>query len=300
MITILGATATGKTKLAAKLALKINGEIISADSRQIYRGMDIGTGKDLKDYYINNNFINHHLIDIKDPGYEYNLFEFQTDFLSVYKDIIYRKKTPVLCGGTGLYLDAVIRKYNLQEVPPNENIRQALSSLSQQELIEKLKSYKTVHNTSDSTDKERTLRAIEIAEYRLQHPIPSAFPEIKNIVFGMSLEREQLREKIRLRLKQRLEDGLIEEIRTLLNSGLTPKNLMFYGLEYKFVTQYVIGVIDYNTLFETLYVAICQFAKRQSTWFRRMERNGVKICWLDARKDSEELVNEILNLTQSH
>lgn len=283
MITILGPTATGKTKFAAKLCREINGEIISADSRQVYRGMDLGTGKDFNDYFVDGKKITYHLIDIKDPGYEYSVYEFQSDFLEVYKQILRKKKMPVLCGGTGLYLEAVLMRYDLAKVPVNEKLRKEVSGKSMPELIETLQSLKELHNLSDIKDKKRLIRAIEIGTYYKDHPekIRKRFPDIPNIIFGIYLDRSVIRERITRRLRQRLDEGMIDEVRGLLNDGFTAGQLMFYGLEYKYLTLYVTGEISYNEMFSNLNTAIHQFAKRQMTWFRRMEKKGVPMHWID-------------------
>ena len=295
LITILGPTTTGKTKLAALLAYKTEGEVISADSRQVYKGMDIGTGKDLEDYMINGTAVPCHLVDIKGPGYEYNVFEFQRDFLAAYNDILSRNKQPVLCGGTGLYLEAVLRGYTLKKVPENRVLREKLKNKSHGELIEILKRYGPLHNTTDITDRERTLRAIEIKEHEQTDPEQKVFPAIPSEVFGIRFERSIIRQRITRRLEKRLRNGMIEEVETLLNSGLKPEQLTFYGLEYRYVTQYVTGEIDFQTMFNRLNTAIHQFAKRQMTWFRRMEKRGIVIHWIDGTLQEEEKAKQILN-----
>jgi tRNA dimethylallyltransferase len=282
LITILGPTATGKTQLAAKVATLLDGEVISADSRQVYRGMDLGTGKDLKDYVSDGQKVPYHLIDIVDPGYEYNVYEFQHDFLKVLNKIIENNKYPILCGGTGLYLDAVISGYEMKSVPVNRGLRTALEDLDQDDLIERLRSYGPIHNTTDTEDRERTIRAIEIREYQKNITSGSVgFPDIQSHNFGVYFERNIIRNRITDRLNERLNQGLIAEVEMLIESGLKPEQLIFYGLEYKFVTQFVTGEIDFEKMFELLNTAIHQFAKRQMTWFRRMEKKGVKITWID-------------------
>lgn len=288
MITILGPTAAGKTILATNLAYNLNGEIISADSRQVYKGMDLGTGKDYEDYIINGKKVKYHLVDIVEPGYEYNVYEFQRDFLKSYNKIIEDGAIPILCGGTGLYLEAVLKGYKLIEVPENNELRVELNLKQVEELIILLKSFGHLHNVSDINDKARIIRAIEIQQYHKEHKeIIEDFPKIKNVIFGVFYERKIIRDRITKRLKQRLNDGMIEEVKGLLTKGLIPEQLIFYGLEYKFITQYIIGQITYDEMFSLLNTAIHQFAKRQMTWFRKMERNGFKIHWIDGEKDIE-------------
>ncbi len=296
MITVLGPTATGKTRLAALLAAKTNGEVISADSRQVYRGMDIGTGKDLGDYVVNGKRIPAHLVDIANPGTEYNVFSFQRDFLRVYAEIGERGNLPVLCGGTGLYLDAVLRGYRLQQVPENTALRQKLDSFSAAKLVETLKSYGTLHNTTDIGDRKRTLRAIEIKEFEKQHPHSGKLPKINSVNFGIAFPREIVRRRITQRLQNRLENGMIEEVQRLLQNGLKPEQLTFYGLEYRYVTQYVTGEIDYDVMFSKLNTAIHQFSKRQMTWYRRMEKRGTVIHWIDGRLPEKEKVTACLEV----
>lgn len=300
MITILGPTATGKTKLAARLAAAIDAEIISADSRQVYKGMDIGTGKDLDDYVVNGRKIPYHLIDIVDPGYEYNVFEFQQDFLKCYREIRSGKKEVILCGGTGLYLEAIIKRYLLHPVPENPALRERLNEKGMDELIAELASKKGLHNVSDTTNRNRLLRALEIADFYERHPEKARerIPVIPNTVFGISLERKEIRNRITKRLKQRLDEGMVEEAQTLLDKGLEPGQLMFYGLEYKFLTKYIVGELSYEDMFEKLNTAIHQFAKRQTTWFRRMERKGIKIHWLPGHDTPEENVDRILEIIE--
>ncbi len=291
MVTILGSTATGKTRLAALLAEKTGGEIISADSRQVYRGMDIGTGKDLEDYFVSGKQIPLHLVNIADPGTEYNVYAFQHDFFHAYTDIKKRGHLPVLCGGSGLYLDAVLNDYRLQKVPENTALREQLNTLSDLELIELLKHYGALHNTTDITDRKRTIRAIEIKEFEKAHPVKEEFPKIDSVNFGIVFPRDVVRQRITQRLKTRLENGMIEEIQDLLNKGMTPQQLIFYGLEYRFVTQYLTGEIRYNAMFSKLNTAIHQFSKRQMTWFRRMEKRGIVIHWIDGQLEEAEKIN---------
>ncbi len=297
MVTILGPTATRKTKLAASVAAELGGEIISADSRQVYRGMDIGTGKDYGDYLVEGKQIPHHLVDIVDPGYEYNVFEFQRDFLRVFDDIVSRNQQPVLCGGTGLYLEAVLSGYRLLQVPENEELRQQLSEKSLDELTGILKSMRALHNTTDLTDRDRTIRAIEIAEYEQAHPGEKEnFPKIDHRIYGIKFERRIIRERITQRLKQRLNEGMIDEVKQLLDSGLKPEQLTFYGLEYRYLTDYVTGKISYDEMFRLLNTAIHQFAKRQMTWFRRMEKRGFRIHWIDGQLPLAKKTELVLKL----
>ncbi len=299
MITVLGPTATGKTRLAALLAYRTVGEVISADSRQVYRGMDVGTGKDLDDYIVNGRNIPSHLVDIADPGTEYNVFGFQRDFLLAYADIRQRGHVPVLCGGTGLYLEAVLSGYHLQQVPENIALRKKLKPLSDAKLVEVLKRYGILHNTTDIANRERTLRAIEIKEFEKSHPAREKFPKIDSVNLGINFPREMVRQRITQRLKYRLENGMIEEVQRLLHSGLKPKQLTFYGLEYRYVTQYVTGEITYDEMFSKLNTAIHQFSKRQMTWFRRMEKRGTVIHWLDGRLHEEEKLSACFEIIRS-
>ena len=296
LITILGPTATGKTTLAANLASIISGEIISADSRQIYRTMDIGTGKDLRDYVVGNKQIPYHLIDIANPGTRYNVFEYLVDFKTAFKKVVDADKIPILCGGSGMYLDAVLRGYNMSKVPINDSLRVELQTLSSDSLINKLKSYGPLHNTSDISDRERLIRSIEIADYQSKYSDLSInMSEINSINFGILFDRQIIRLRITERLEVRLKEGLISEVETLLENGIEPDNLIYYGLEYKFVTMFVIGQISYDYMFTKLNTAIHQFAKRQMTWYRRMEKNGVKIHWIDGSIDLNDKLAVILN-----
>jgi tRNA dimethylallyltransferase len=297
LITILGPTATGKTILAASLAAMIGGEIISADSRQVYRGMDLGTGKDLDDFVVDGKAVPYHLIDIVDPGTEYNVFEFQHDFLEALKAVSDSEKLPILCGGTGLYLDAVLRNYRMDKVPENKLLRSELNSKSDEVLIRKLKSFGTLHNTSDILSRERLIRAIEIREFEKKNPEAlQKLPEIKSINFGMRFEREVIRQRITQRLEARLDEGMLDEVKHLLDGGLKPEQLTFYGLEYKYLTQHVMGEITYDEMFSKLKTAIHQFAKRQMTWFRRMEKKGVKIHWINGEISTEEKLAVMIGL----
>jgi tRNA dimethylallyltransferase len=296
LITILGPTATGKTKLAAALAAVLNGEIISADSRQVYRGMDIGTGKDLEDYTYQGVSVPYHLIDIVDPGFEYNIFEYQKDFVRVFNSITSRGKLPVLAGGSGMYLDAVLNGYELVKVPEDPFLRKKLEKLSDDQLRIKLKELGKVHNTTDLLDRERLVRAIEIREYEKRNPDKKIeLPEIDSVNVGIHFERNELRARITERLVYRLKNGMIEEVERLLQT-LSPEQLMFYGLEYKWVTKYVIGEIDEQEMFARLNTAIHQFAKRQVTWYRRMEKRGMKIFWIDGHLTLEEKLGAVLKI----
>lgn len=302
MITILGPTASGKTNLAAHLACKMNGEIISADSRQVYRGMDIGTGKDLADYVVGGKRIPYHLIDIAEPGTKYNLYQYQHDFHEAYNGIQGRGAVPILCGGTGLYIEAVLRGYALSPVPQNPILRQELEGKSLAELTATLVALKqktgsAMHNTTDVDTPQRAIRAIEIETYNAEHATELRhIPPVESLVVGVSISREERRRKITERLKQRLENGMVEEIRGLLGRGISPDDLIYYGLEYKYVTEYVIGKLSYGEMFRLLEIAIHQFAKRQMTWFRGMERRGTVIHWIDGAKPTGEKVAEIMDL----
>lgn len=304
MITILGPTASGKTSIAAALASRIDGEIISADSRQVYRRMDIGTGKDLADYEVGGKHIPYHLIDIAEPGYKYNLFEYQRDFHTAYDDITSRGRTPVLCGGTGLYIEAVLNGYALSPVPQNQKLRDSLSVKSLDELTAMLKALKeqtgsNMHNRSDVDTVQRAIRAIEIETYNLQHPTPEReMPGVSSLVIGVNVDRETRRRRISDRLEARLHEGMIDEVKGLLAEGVSAESLMYYGLEYKFVTEYVTGKTTYNDMLNRLEIAIHQFAKRQMTWFRGMERRGIHINWIDASLPMDDKVEQILELNE--
>ena len=297
LITILGPTASGKTSLAASLADRLNTEIISGDSRQVYRRMDLGTGKDLVDYVVNGHFIHYHLIDIVEPGYKYNVFEYQRDFLKAYEEISTKGKLPILCGGTGMYIESVLKGYRLLPVPENPELRSSLIGKSLEELTHILEGYKKLHNSTDVDTVKRAIRAIEIEEYyKQQSPEYREFPSLRSLIIGVDIDRELRREKITRRLKQRLDEGMVEEVRGLLEEGIPAENLIYYGLEYKFLTQYAIGELTYEEMFHQLEIAIHQFAKRQMTWFRGMERRGFTIHWLDATLPMEEKLEQIINL----
>lgn len=296
LITILGPTASGKTSVAAKVAFVLGGEVISADSRQVYRGMDLGTGKDYADYVVDGQPVAYHLIDIVDAGYEYNVFEYQKNFLTIFEDVANRGKLAIMCGGSGLYLDAVLKNYKLIQVPINEELRLRLENKSLGELTELLITYKSdLHNQTDIENEKRAVRAIEIEEYYLSHPeINTGMPDIRSLVVGVKYDRESRRKRITTRLRQRLKDGMLDEVQQLLDNGLTPEQLTYYGLEYKFMTQHLTGQLSYQEMFDGLNVAIHQFAKRQMTWFRRMEKQGTEIRWLDGYMPLDEKVAKIV------
>ncbi len=299
MITILGPTASGKTSVAAALALRTGGEIISADSRQVYRRMDIGTGKDLADYTIGDVQIPYHLIDIAEPGTKYNLFQYQQDFHEAYDEIRSRGKLPILCGGTGLYIEAVLGGYSLSPVPQNQALRDGLEGKSLEELTRMLVELKrqngsNMHNRTDVDTAQRAIRAIEIETYNLEHPTPERqMPQVESLIIGINIDRELRREKITRRLKARLDEGMCDEIQGLIDGGVNPEDLIYYGLEYKFITEYVIGRTSYDEMFRQLEIAIHQFAKRQMTWFRGMERRGFTIHWIDAAQSMDDKVDAI-------
>jgi tRNA dimethylallyltransferase len=296
LITIIGPTASGKTPLAAALAHKLNSEVISADSRQIYRGMDLGTGKDLVDYVVEGHAVPYHLIDIADPGYKYNVFEFQRDFLTAYEAVTAKGLLPVLCGGTGMYVESVLRGYRLLPVPENKELRASLEHKSLEELTQILSTYKQLHNSTDVDTVKRAIRAIEIEEYYRQVPVSEReFPALKSLTVGLQIDRELRREKITRRLKQRLDEGMIDEVKGLLAQGVQAEDLIYYGLEYKYLTLYVLGQLSYEEMFTGLETSIHQFAKRQMTWFRGMERRGIEIHWLEATLPMEEKIETIMN-----
>jgi tRNA dimethylallyltransferase len=293
LITVLGHTAGGKTNFSAHLAYMLNTEIISADSRQVYRKMNIGTGKDYDDYLVDGKIINHHLIDIVDPGYEYNVFEYQKDFISIFNSLKTKNLIPILCGGTGLYIEAVLKGYKLINVPINDNLRKSLDNKSIPELQKILASYKDLHNTTDSLIRKRLIRAIEIENYYINNPHQNKeFPEITPLIFGIKYQRETRRKRITDRLKKRLDQGMIEEANQLLKEGISSDKLEYYGLEYKYLSQYLTGKINRDELFEQLNTAIHQFAKRQMTWFRRMEKNGFIIHWIEGEESLEEKLKQ--------
>jgi tRNA dimethylallyltransferase len=306
MITILGPTASGKTPLAAALAWRVHGEIISADSRQVYRRMDIGTGKDLDDYVVREASIPYHLIDICEPGTKYNLFQYQQDFFDAYQDIRSRGLLPILCGGTGLYIEAVLKGYKLSPVPQNPELRSQLEGKSLDELTVmltelKAKTGSNMHNKTDVDSCQRAIRAIEIESYNLEHPMPRReLPAVDSLIIGVDIDRELRRQKISRRLKARMDEGMVDEVKALLDSGIPADDLIYYGLEYKFVTEYLIGQTTYEEMFARLEIAIHQFAKRQMTWFRGMERRGFHIHWIDATLPMQEKVEAICDLINTN
>lgn len=302
LITILGPTACGKTSFATKMAAQIDAEIISADSRQVYRKMDLGTGKDLADYVVEEKKIPYHLIDICEPGTKYNLFKYQEDFFKSYQLIQKRKHHAILCGGTGLYIEAVLKGYHLSFVPQNTELRTKLADRSLNELTEiliglKKKNNSMMHNHSDVDSCQRAIRAIEIETYNLEHPSSMReYPSVNSLIIGLDLEREERRRRITIRLKERLKNGMVEEVKELLNSGIPAEDLIYYGLEYKYLTEFIIGKLTYQEMVSKLEFAIHQFAKRQMTWFRGMERRGFKIHWLNALDSPTDNINKVMNL----
>lgn len=297
LVTILGPTASGKTPLAAALAYRLDAEIISGDSRQVYRRMDLGTGKDLADYVVDGKRIPYHLIDIVEPGYKYNVFEFQRDFLQAYDDIRQRGVLPILCGGTGMYIESVLKGYKLLPVPENPELRASLEDKSLDELTTILAGYKKLHNSTDVDTVKRAIRAIEIEEYYRQQAVSAReFPAINSLVIGVDIDRDLRRTKITRRLKQRLDEGMVDEVRALLDAGIPAEDLIYYGLEYKYLTLYAVGQLTYDEMFHQLEIAIHQFSKRQMTWFRGMERRGFNIHWIDASLPMEQKVEEIVGL----
>lgn len=297
LITILGPTASGKTGLATELATRVDAEIISADSRQVYKRMDLGTGKDLSDYVVRGKVIPYHLIDIVEPGYKYNVFEFQRDFLAAYEKVLENGRMPIMCGGTGMYLESVLRGYRLVPVPENQELRSRLADKSLEELTNLLKQYKTLHNTTDVDTVKRAIRAIEIEEYYRRDDVEKRdFPNLSSLVIGVDISRELRREKISKRLKQRLDEGMVDEVRELMRSGVDAESLLYYGLEYKYLTLYVLDQLSYEQMVSRLEVAIHQFAKRQMTWFRGMERRGISIHWIDASLSMDEKIDKIMTM----
>lgn len=296
LICVVGSTATGKTKFAVALASQINGEILSADSRQIYRGMDLGTGKDLMDFDYNQKHINYHLIDIADAGEEYNVFQYKKDFQEAYNKVILSNKVPILVGGSGMYVDAIVSDYQLDAVPENPILREKLADFSMEELIAHLKSIRRLHNTTDIRIRKRCIRAIEIEEYYQKNedvePVKSKY---NSLIFGIKFDRNIIRQRITKRLSDRIKNGMIEEVRNLIDSGVSPDKLKYYGLEYKFLTSYILGEMSEDMMFEKLNIAIHQFAKRQDTWWRRMEKNGTKIHWIDGSLPLDQKLNIVMN-----
>ena len=297
LITIIGPTASGKTALAAQVAYRLGTEIISGDSRQVYRRMDLGTGKDLGDYVVQGVPVPYYLIDIREPGTKYNVFEYQHDFHEAFAAIRAKGKVPVLCGGTGMYIEAVLKGYKLLDVPQNPALRESLKGKSLAELEQILASYKTLHNKTDVDSAQRAIRAIEIEEYyQTRAPDKHEYEPIDSLIIGLDIDREARRAKISHRLRERLKEGMVDEVRALLESGIPAEDLIYYGLEYKYLTQYVIGQLDYEEMVRLLEIAIHQFAKRQMTWFRGMERRGFEIHWIDASLPMEEKVQQVMDL----
>ncbi|MCK4698886.1 MAG: tRNA (adenosine(37)-N6)-dimethylallyltransferase MiaA, partial [Bacteroidales bacterium] len=295
LITILGPTASGKTALAANIAYRLNGEVISADSRQVYRDMNIGTGKDYDDYSVESREVPCHLVDICDAGEKYSVYRYQKDFVTVYNEISDRNKLPVLCGGTGMYIESVLKGYRLLKVPVNKSLRNNLERKTMDEMKDILGGYRNLHNITDVSQRKRLVRAIEIAKYYSDHNIDEEkFPEIKSLVAGIKFDRNSRRKRISERLKERLKSGMIEEVKSLLESGVSADTLIYYGLEYKFITWYIQGELSYNEMFSQLETSIHRFAKRQMTWFRRMERNGIEIKWLDGYLPLNEKVEKVM------
>ncbi|MCD7932458.1 MAG: tRNA (adenosine(37)-N6)-dimethylallyltransferase MiaA [Tannerellaceae bacterium] len=301
LITVLGPTASGKTAFATHLAGRLQTEIISGDSRQVYRSMDIGTGKDLSEYTVNGKQIPYHLIDIHPPGYKYNVFEYQHDFFRVYEEIRGRDKIPVLCGGTGMYMEAVLKGYKLLDVPENPALRESLKDKSLQELEEILASYKELHNKTDVDSAQRAIRAIEIEEfYKTEAPAQNEYPPLNSLIIGIDIDLELRREKISRRLRARLEEGMVDEVKGILATGVAPEDLIYYGLEYKYLTLYITGKLTYGDMINQLEIAIHQFAKRQMTWFRGMERRGFTIHWMDAMLPTEEKIERTIGLLEEN
>lgn len=299
LITILGPTACGKTGLAVKLASVMDGEIISADSRQVFRGMDIGTGKDLEDYVIDGVQIPYHLIDICEPGTEYNVYRFMNDFSCAWNGILQRGRNPILCGGTGLYIESIVKGYQLPDAPIDEDYRKSLEPFSDEELTERLASYIKLHNHTDTETRDRLIRALEIEEFRQKYPEKTiSLPEMEHCIIGLSLPREVVVERIGARLRQRLDNGMIEEIDDLLKRGVPAERLLRYGLEYKHVTLYLTHQCTWEEMYEKLYTDIRRFSKRQMTWFRRMERQGIKINWIDGTDDVEKKCEHVMEIYQ--
>lgn len=299
LITIIGPTASGKTAFAAALAARLDTEIISGDSRQVYRSMDIGTGKDLADYVVDGKQIPYHLIDICNPGDKYNVFEYQHDFHKAFEEIRKKRKLPILCGGTGMYIESVLRGFKLLDVPQNPALRESLKGKSLAELEQILASYKVLHNKTDVDSAQRAIRAIEIEEfYKTEAPDKREYAPINSLIIGVDIDRDLRREKISKRLRARLDEGMVDEIRAILATGVKPEDLIYYGLEYKFLTLYIIGQLTYDEMVSQLEIAIHQFAKRQMTWFRGMERRGLHIHWLDATLPTDEKINNVLALIQ--
>ncbi len=307
MITIVGPTASGKTRLAVDVALAFNSEVISGDSRQVYKEMTLGTGKDLEDYLVRDSEgkvikeVKCHLIDIREPGYKYSIYEFQKDFHQAYNDIVARGLTPVFCGGSGLYVESILRGYEMHEVPENPALRQSLEGKSLEELTEILKTYKTLHNQTDTDTAKRAIREIEIRDYYRTHAEQlTGYPAVKSLVVGTEVDRDVRRERISRRLRERLEAGMVDEVRHLLEDRkIPPQDLIYYGLEYKYLTLYLTGELSYEEMVRQLEIAIHQFAKRQMTWFRGMEKRGIHIHWIPAELSREEKVARVQELYET-
>jgi tRNA dimethylallyltransferase len=299
LITIIGPTASGKTVLAAQLANRISGEIISGDSRQVYRGMNIGTGKDLVDYTVDGKQIPYYIIDVVDAGHKYNVYEYQQDFVKAYNAIIEKGKQPILCGGTGMYIEAALKGYKLIHVPANHEFRALCESKTEEELISELKDLKELHNQTEIDNRRRVIRALEIEHYYASNPkIEFEYPQFSPILIGVSIDVETRRSRIDTRLKQRLDEGMVDEVKALIDRGVPTETLIYYGLEYKFLTQYILNQLTYDEMVTQLNIAIHQFAKRQMTWFRGMERRGMKIHWIDGMKPMNERVSECLSVIE--
>ncbi|MBS2100239.1 tRNA (adenosine(37)-N6)-dimethylallyltransferase MiaA [Carboxylicivirga linearis] len=300
LLVILGPTASGKTTFATHLAKKLDGEIISADSRQVYKGMDLGTGKDLEDYTIDGQLIPYHLIDIVDAGYKYNVFEYQTDFFKAFEKVQQNGHFPIMCGGTGMYIESVLKKYKLINVPNNPALREQLEGKTIEDLSKILESFKSLHNQTDTETVARAIRAIEIETYYQDHPeIELDLPDVNPLIIGVNIDRNARRKKITDRLQKRFDEGMLDEVRALLDKGVTPDDLIYYGLEYKYLTQHIIGELTYKEMFDKLNVSIHQFAKRQMTWYRGMERKGTKIHWVDAFEPIEQRMEKVEKLLRT-
>lgn len=299
LLIITGPTASGKTSLAAMVADGVGGEIISADSRQVYRRMDLGTGKDLNDYSVGGKQIPYHLIDIAEPGYKYNVFEYQRDFLKVFSGLKERNVFPVVCGGSGMYIDSIVKGYRLFEVPPDTSLRHSLEKKTMEELTEILATYRKLHNTTDIDTKKRVIRAIEIEHFNsTSKEKQTSFPDLKSLIIGISVDRESRRRNISARLRQRLAEGMVEEVKRLLDEGLSEESMIYYGLEYKYITMFLMGRLSYDEMVHNLETAIHQFAKRQMTWFRGMERKGIKIHWIDGELPMDQKLDKVMNLLE--
>jgi len=300
LICIIGPTATGKTRLAVAVALAVEGEIISADSRQVYKGMDIGTGKDLHEYTVGNRSVPIHLVDIVNPGYHYNVFEYQHDFLSAYNKVVENKHYPILCGGSGMYIEAVLNDYLLLPVPENKALRESLASAPMSKLSDLLASYKPLHNVTDIKDRNRLIRAIEIQDHYLNNPTEKTALSLNPVIFYVHFQRDILRKRITERLHYRLNNGMLQEVKHLLDKGVLVEDLIYYGLEYKYISLYLTGKFNYDEMVERLKISIHQFAKRQETWFRRMQRKAWVFHYVDGTLEEKEKLNFIFNTLKEH